>query len=262
VNIFKIKAIVLAIGLSSLTTTAIADLHTSKAVLDNAGQDRIHAIVKFNNQVAGDLYVATLINGAFYFLAENGQLGTDVRPFRQNQLFSEDITALDFATTGIVPGRYPLYQVVTQPGSDPLNFTNWVGGLSGLSVINFTIGLPSIEHGDLNNDGFADDDSNHDGFHDDDSNHDGLHDDDLNHDGLHDDDSNHDGFHDDDSNHDGFHDDDSNHDGLHDNDSNHDGLDDDNQCESNDENDDKRSNNRDDRNDVNCSTITPIPLPR
>ncbi len=185
-NFFKMKPLLLAMTLGSLTTSAAAHLYTPKAVVDNVGQDRIQAVVQFHEPVAGDLYVATVLNGEFYFLAQTGQLTPDILPFRQNQDFSQDITALDFDTTGIPAGRYPLYQVVTEPGGDPLNFTHWIGGLAGLSVINFNVGLPTSESGDLNGDGFADDDHDHDGFHDDDHNRDGFHDDDANHDGYHD----------------------------------------------------------------------------
>ena len=119
-----------------------------------------------------------------------------VTPYRSHSHFSEDIDVLNISGLGIAPGLYPLYQVVTQPGTDPLNFMNWIGGLGGLSTINFTIGLPVNLSGDFDKNGFSDDDNNHDGFHDDDSNRDGLHDDDNDHNGFHDDDLNHDGLHD------------------------------------------------------------------
>lgn len=218
---FNLLPFAIATALISLCPNAFADLETNRAVVSNDGSQEINATVKFRTAVNGDLYIATKVKGKLLFLADEGSLfTTDVRPFRSNSHFSDDIFALNISGLGVVPGLYPLYQVVTEPGSDPLNFLNWIGGLSGLSIINFNIGLPVNLTGDFNNDGFFDDDNNHDTFHDDDINRNGFHDDDNNHDGLHDDDLNHDGFHDDDLNHDGLHDLNDDH-GNHANDPNH-----------------------------------------
>ena len=227
-NKFNLLPFAIATALISLSPNAFADLSTDRAVVRNDGNERINATVKFQIPVNGDLYIATLVNGKLLFLADEGKLFTpDIVPFRSNSHFSEDIDALDISGQGIDPGLYPLYQVVVEPGSDPLNFLNWVGGLDGLSTINFNIGLPVDLTGDFDDNGFFDDDSNHDTFHDDDLNRDGFHDDDSDHDGLHVDDRNRDGYHDDDSNRDSFHDDDFDHDHFHDGDLNHDGFHDD-----------------------------------
>jgi hypothetical protein len=222
---FNLLPFAIATALISLSSNAFADLATNRAVVSDDGSQQVTGTVKFQTAVNGDLYIATQVNGELLFLADEGSsFTTDIRSFRSNSHYSEDIDALNISGMGIPPGHYPLYQVVTVPGSDPRDFQNWIGGLSGLSTINFNIGLPVNINGDFDNNGFSDDDNNHDGFHDDDINRDGLHDDDVNHDSFHDDDINHDGFHDDDVNHDGFHDDDLNHDGFHDGDLNHDGL--------------------------------------
>jgi hypothetical protein len=201
----------IATALMSLSPNVFADLSTNRPVVSNDGNERVTAKVKFQTPVNGDLYIATRVNGELLFLADEGTLFTTaIVPYRANSHFSGDFDALDISGQGINPGRYPLYQVVTQPGSDPLNFMNWIGGLGGLSTINFNIGLPVNLSGDFDKNGFSDDDHNHDGFHDDDNNRDGLHDDDNDHNGFHDDDLNHDGFHDDDLNHDDLHDQDNN----------------------------------------------------
>ena len=177
----------IATALISLSPNAFADLATNRPVVRNDGNERVTAKVKFRSPVDGDLYIATRVNGELLFLADEGNSFTTViTPYRSHSHFSEDIDVLDISGLGIAPGLYPLYQVVTQPGSDPLNFMNWIGGLGGLSTINFNIGLPVNLTGDFDNNGFFDDDLNHDSFHDDDNNHDGFHDDDRNHDGLHD----------------------------------------------------------------------------
>ncbi len=195
-SLFRIKSIGLALGLSALSTSVSAELYTSKAVVANdASNDMIYAAVRFAEPVRGDLYVAVMIEGQLLFFADNGLIfSPEVRPFQAGQDFSTDITVLNLSAYGISAGMYPLFQVVTTPGSDPLNFQNWIGGPTGLSVINFNIGQPVTIHGDFDGNGFADDDANLDGFHDDDLNKDGFHDDDLNHDGYHDDDLNFNGI--------------------------------------------------------------------
>jgi hypothetical protein len=71
------------------------------------------------------LYIATEVNGELLFLVDEGNLFTTaIVPYCSNSHFSEDIDALNISGLGIAAGRYPLYQVVTQPGSDPLNFLN------------------------------------------------------------------------------------------------------------------------------------------
>ena len=190
-NKFNLLPFAIATALISLSPNAFADLSTDRAVVRNDNsQQRVRATVKFPNAVDGDLYIATQVDGKLYFLADEGKLfTTDIRPFRPNSHFSEDISALDIPGRGIAAGLYPLYQVVAVPGSNPLNSSNWVGGLGGLSTINFNIGLSDNLTGDFDHNGFFDDDSNHDTFHDDDINRDGFHDDDRDHNGLHDDDT-------------------------------------------------------------------------
>ena len=160
---FNLLPFAIATALISLSPNTFADLATNRAVVTNDGNERIIAKVKFQNPVNGDLYIATQVNGELLFLADEGSsFTTVVTPYRSHSHFSEDIDVLDISGQGINPGRYPLYQVVTLPGSDPLNFMNWIGGLGGLSTINFNIGLPVNLTGDFNKDGFFDDDNNHD----------------------------------------------------------------------------------------------------
>ncbi|WP_432744799.1 hypothetical protein ABXJ76_05230 [Methylobacter sp. G7] len=198
---FNLLSFAILSALISLSFNASADISTDRAVISNNGSEQVTARVRFQTPVNGDLYIAVQVNGELLFLADEGaNFTTAITPFRSNSHFSGSIDALNISGLGIAPGRYLLYQVVTEPGSDPLNFMNWMGGLGGLSTINFSIGLPANSTGDFDNNGFPDDDNNHDGYHDDDSNHNGFHDDDQNHDGFHDDDVNRDGLHDDQEN--------------------------------------------------------------
>lgn len=183
----NLKSTVIALGLSSLSAMACAELKTPRAVVNNDGTERLIATINFSTPVVGDLYVATEVAGQLLFLVNGGrEFIYDVAPLAVNQTHIGQTQLFDFSTAGIASGQYPLYQVVTESGTDPLDVANWVGGFSGLSVIHFNIGLPVEISGDLDQDGFADDDLNHDSFHDDDLDRDGFHDDDLDYDGFHD----------------------------------------------------------------------------
>ncbi len=196
----KIKLVILLAILGVSNTGVFADLRTDRSVIRNntlradtsvsrIEGERVIAIARFQEPIdAGDLYIAARVNGVLTFIANEGnEFSSTPVPFRANSLLSEEIIVLDLVGQGIPPGRYPIFKVVTQPGTDPLDFRNWIGGLGGLSSINFIIGLSDDESLDFDNDGFPDDDLDRDGFHDDDSDRDGFHDGDLDRDGFHDD---------------------------------------------------------------------------
>jgi hypothetical protein len=188
---FKLKAIVASIALSAFTNIATAELRTERAVVPNDDTHRVAASAHFASSVQGDLYIAAQVNGQLLFFAKEGtEISLEAIPYTENGQYSGDIPLFDFPAADIAPGRYTIYQLITEPGSDPHDFRNWVGGPSGVSSINFTVGLPPEQSGDFNGDGFADDDQNRDGFHDDDQNRDGFHDADYDRNGLIDDDNN------------------------------------------------------------------------
>jgi len=191
----KFKMMAVVIGYSTITNIAVAGLQTERAVVNDPTQN-IAASVQFPTPVKGDLYIATKVGKQYLFLNKAGQFTPETSPFSQATEYSGKVPLFNIPAKGSAPGRYPLYQVVTNPGSNPLDFNNWVGGLGGLSTMNFTIGLPPEQSGDFNNDGFADNDLNKDGFYDDDLNKDGFHDSDLNKDGFYDDDKNRNGIRD------------------------------------------------------------------
>ena len=184
----KVNLFIFSVILCALSTNALADLRTDRAVFKNDGTGQIIAVARFQEPVEGDLYIATQVNGTLLFIINEGTaFSSTPAPFRANSFFSEDIVVLNVLDQGISPGRYPLFKVVTQPGADPLDFRNWIGGLNGLRSINFIIGLSSDESLDLDDDGFPDDDLNRDGFHDDDIDRDGFHDGDRDRNGFDDD---------------------------------------------------------------------------
>ncbi len=181
----KKNLFIFSVILSVFSTNVWADLKTDRAVVRNDGSEQIVAIARFQEPIEGDLYIATQVNGALTFIANEGNSFSSAPvPFRANGLFSEDVVVLNISGLNVPPGRYPLYKVVAQPGTDPLDFNNWIGGLGGLRSINFIIGLPSDVTLDLDDDGFPDDDLNRDGFHDDDIDRDGFHDGDRDRDGF------------------------------------------------------------------------------
>jgi cytochrome c553 len=191
-NLFKLKSVAVAIGLSALSNLALADISTSKAVLGNDGSERLAASADFTAAVEGDLYIAIGVEEKLLFLANGGNSLTErVSPFAANQVYIGSIPLFNFSTAGISAGRYPVYKIVTRTGTDPLNFTNWVGGLTS---VNFMVGLPVAHSGDFDGDGFADSDLDQDGYYDDDLDKDGFHDDDHDKDGYYDDDHDKDGW--------------------------------------------------------------------
>ena len=163
----KLKPVVLALGLSVFTHIAFAELSSNRAIIKNDGSQRITASVSFPTLVTGDLYVATQVNGQFLFLTHGGtEFTLDIVPLVKNSEYIGKYDLFDFSAAGIAPGRYPLYQVVVIPATNPFQTVNWVGGLAGLSSFQYSIGLPATVTNDLDNDGFSDDDKDHDGFQD------------------------------------------------------------------------------------------------
>ncbi|MDT8407280.1 MAG: cytochrome c [Methylococcales bacterium] len=238
---FSLKPLALAFSVAMFTGSVTADVRLERSVVGNQSDDFVRATGVFNQTVAGDLYLAVGVGQSLLFFTADGQLVTSPEPIQSNQEFTGELPLLNLNVNGVPAGRYPLYQVITNPGADPLNFQNWIGGLGGLTVRNISIGLPTEVNRDFDGDGFPDDDLDHDGFHDDDRDRDGYSDDDSDRDGFHDDDR--DGF-DDDSDRDGFDDDrdsfDDDRDGFDDDASDRDGFDDD------DDGDDDRNDDRDD----------------
>jgi len=171
------------------------ELYTPQTVLESDNEQLV-AKAKFDDPEAGDLYLATILGGKLWFLIQGPSLTESIVPFIANDTFQGEYPLFSIEAGVLPAGNYPLYQVVTQPNSDPLNSDNWVGGSEGLNLLNFSLGLPKARHGDFNGDGFANDDRNRDGFADDDRNQDSFHDDDLDQDGFHDDDLDQDGLHD------------------------------------------------------------------
>jgi hypothetical protein len=186
----------LIISLCLLSISAwSSELHISKAV--HCGDDDVITTAVFRTPETGDMYAATIINQQLNFITPTG-LTTNSVPFIANSTFNGEYKLLSHRQMGLTQGNYPIYQVLTIPGGDPLNVNNWIGGFAGLRIVNLSLCQPREIHGDYDDDGFADDDHDRDGFHDDDHDRDGYHDDDHDRDGYHDDDHDRDGYHDDD----------------------------------------------------------------
>jgi hypothetical protein len=187
------RVILFIIGAGLMNSIAIAELSTEKAVLNN--DDKIIANAQFSVAKEGDLYVATKINDQLIFFANGGKnLTITATPFLRNGKFSGKVPLFNLSAKGVPAGRYPLYQVVVETNKNPFETRNWRGKLN---IINFMINLATTESGDLDDDGFADNDSDHDGFYDDDKNQDGFYDDDRDKDGYRDGDLNRNGITDD-----------------------------------------------------------------
>jgi hypothetical protein len=208
----------------SLSLAAQAgDLYTSRTVIEATAGHYVEAKLRFAQAVRGDVYLATRLNDQFLFLGPAGAT-PEVQAYLTDQNLSGEYSVLNVPADGLAPGRYPLYQVTVQVGGNVFNVNDWIGGFSGLNMLNFLVGLPVDQHGDRDGDGFSDMDSDRDGYYDDDHDRDGYHDDDHDRDGYYDDDHDRDGYHDDDHDRDGYYDDDDDRDGYHDDDDDRDGY--------------------------------------
>lgn len=135
------KPMLMAIGLSCISASALAYVHSPKLEVNSINNDRIVAMVGFDKPVLGDLYLATEIHGVLHFMTPQSLFTPIVTVFVKNGSFDKDLPVLDIPSANIEPATYPLYQVVTLPGANPLDFNNWIGGINGLSKIEFKINL-------------------------------------------------------------------------------------------------------------------------
>ncbi len=156
---FSIKRLTIALiyCLLSLSVSA-SELYTAKAVLNDG--DQLVAEVRFDTTESGDLYVAVILDDVLWFYTTAG-FTTKVEPFKRGQTYQGNYPIFNFKAEEIPAGQYTLYQVVTLVGTNPLDLSNWQGGLHSLK---FTVGLPDKQSGDNNGDGFPDGDDNHNGF--------------------------------------------------------------------------------------------------
>lgn len=144
---FPFKPLLIAVGLSLLSTNTWALLIADKSTVNNE-TGAVTIRVSFSIPVLGDLYLATLANEQLYFFADNGNnlapnLTSKVTPLIANTILSGEKPVLILAPQGIPPNVYPLYQVVTYAGKSPLDFNNWIGGVGSLSQLNLRINLPT-----------------------------------------------------------------------------------------------------------------------
>jgi hypothetical protein len=139
------KNLIVAICLLTLSLSAwSSELYTPQPVLQN-DEDKIVAKVRFEQPQSGDLYLATIIDAQLWFITKKGEgitLTASPNPFKANETFEGEYSLLSLDGKGLPPGNYPLYQIVTQPNTNPLDEKNWIGGPNGLNFLSFTLGLP------------------------------------------------------------------------------------------------------------------------
>ncbi len=180
------------------TTTAITPsstgsikMTTGYPVLSN--NEAISIQIEFVSQETGDLYLAVMYQNQLIFVSNEFATATPTAALTNRTFTAGEVVPLwSYPTDNLPAGNYPFYQVLTQPGSDPLDGSNWIGGLN---MLNFAVKLSAASVHDADKNGWYDDDMNKDGFHDDDLDFDGYHDDDTDKDGYHDDDTDKDGLH-------------------------------------------------------------------
>lgn len=135
------KSVLFTLSLVCTSTNTWAQLTSPNLTPNSIRGDQVSATVTFPTPVTGDLYVAAEVGGRLFFLAPGPTFTTDIVAFQKNGNFSTPINVLNFPSAGVVPGTYPLYQVVTLPSKTPLDVNNWFGGINGLSQITLKINL-------------------------------------------------------------------------------------------------------------------------
>lgn len=140
-RILKMKLLLLAIGLSCTAVNTWAQINSPNLNPNSINNDHVIVTMSFPTPVPGDLYIATQVGGNFYFFSPGAPISPTPVAFEKNGQFSAETTVLDFPSDGIPAGTYPVYQVVAKTGSDVMQVSNWVGGLAGLSRIDFNINL-------------------------------------------------------------------------------------------------------------------------
>ena len=148
-----------------ISLTATARLIPERTVV-NSG-DRIRVVAVHDLVEQGDIYVGFL-EGAGLPLLEAGANGKFTPSFANVPLDTPILVLNMDVPQGIPPGQYIFYEIVTQPGSNPMDVNTWITGLSSLSQVLFHVNQPDALTRDFNHDGICDDDGNRDGFHDDD----------------------------------------------------------------------------------------------
>lgn len=150
------------------TSAALAELQSANTVI--SGDTPVTVNTFFAQPISGDLYLATVIEGQVRFIQAQGAALSLTPQALTKGSFNGLHKLLEIAPQAIAGGRYPLYQVVTASGQDPLQAQHW---LTGLSRLNLYIKQPETVTNDYNHDGFPDDDLNRDGYHDSDLDFDG-----------------------------------------------------------------------------------------
>lgn len=133
-----LRQLLLAGILSFWVASTHADLSANTTSISNGAKALVS--VNFPKPVTGDLYLAVSINNGLYFFGDQGvKFSPAIIPYQKNGVFNTKFDVLEVASAGVPAGIYTLYQVVTLPDRDPRDFNNWVGGLGGLSSLNFSI---------------------------------------------------------------------------------------------------------------------------
>lgn len=154
------KVLPIAIGLLSANVFS-GELHAPRTVIRDT--DNINLTARFSKQEAGDLYLATMVNGQLWFVTQKGLVNKPEALYK-SQTFEGTYTLLNTAALNVTPGVYPIYQVITRTNGNPYSQSDWSG--TGLSQMNFTVKMPDTVGRDYNGDGFPDDDTTRTGFHD------------------------------------------------------------------------------------------------
>ncbi|MEN8218552.1 MAG: hypothetical protein ABFS56_19730 [Pseudomonadota bacterium] len=117
------------------------ELYTSNPVL-NGDNGKIVVMARFNTPESGDMYIITLIDNNILFFNKMSGWNNFPVPFIANSTFQGEYTVFSVDAKQMAPGNYQLFLIVTVVDGEPLDSNDWIGGLDGLSSVNFNVSVP------------------------------------------------------------------------------------------------------------------------
>jgi hypothetical protein len=180
-------SIALSLGSFSMQNILAAEFTAPQALFPDF-QGSIAPQLNFTEEESSDIYIALRVNGEgdLYFISENDGISTEALPYTSIASFTGIVDLPQYDTSFLPALQVQFFHISVKPGENLFDVDNWIGGVEGLNILNFSVGQTREIDGDWDNDGWSDDDLNKDGFHDDDDDFNGYHDDDLDKNGYHD----------------------------------------------------------------------------
>ncbi len=100
-----------------------SSLNSARTNLDN--QDSTKVSVSLSAMELSDQYLIVKNGDQFWFLNQEGSFGNEVTPFATDEMMVEAKNILEVKAEQVASGKYTLYHLVTEAGTDPFDETDW-----------------------------------------------------------------------------------------------------------------------------------------